>query len=57
MVNITEPPNVFPACAGVILKNKLWELEGYGLSRMRGGDPNLCYIYSDNKESFPHARG
>ena len=48
---------VFPACAGMILVQRLAEIGDIGVPRMRGDDPQLRCTMIDVVWCSPHARG
>ena len=48
---------VYPACAGIHLKNNEWEEKKMGLPRMRGDPPVIEARIKAFEESTPHARG
>ena len=49
--------NVFPAYAGVILRQKKIAVLLIGFPRIRGGDPIAVYNIQRNKVFSPHPRG
>ena len=57
MAQIKGSITVFPARAGVILSDRTFLSELYGLSRTSGGDPLEHLSYYDLNKSFPHERG
>ena len=48
---------VLPACAGVILISLLSSGNSSGITRMRGGDPNIISDIDRLIAYYPHARG
>ena len=54
---VTPEQYVYPACAGIHLRQWFLDLFDKGLPRMRGDPPHLVYGFSWDVESTPHARG
>ena len=48
---------VFPACAGMILVDQLFQILGPRVPRMRGDDPSHLGPRLEDGECSPHARG
>ena len=52
-----ESDEVFPACAGMILRYRFRRGVRPCVPRMRGDDPDGASLYEDYIRCSPHARG